>query len=59
MEDRTFPGSPVIRLHTCTAGNAGWIPGQGTKNWYALWCGQKRWRTEAEEDDLPLWIKES
>ena len=35
-----FPGSPVVRLCSFSAGGAGLIPGQGTRS--HVLCGQKK-----------------
>ena len=37
-----FPGSPVVRLCTSSAGGMGSIPGQGTKIPQPVQCGQKK-----------------
>ena len=39
---RDFPGGPAVKTHASTAGNAGLIPGQGTKIPHAAWHSQER-----------------
>ena len=36
-----FPGGPVAKNPSCNAGDAGSIPGQGTKILHVMGCGQK------------------
>ena len=31
-----------LRLHSSNAGDAGLIPGQGTRGLYAVWCSKKK-----------------
>ena len=39
---RDFPGGPAVKTHASTAGNAGFIPCQGTKIPHAAWHSQER-----------------
>ena len=36
-----FPGGPVVKTRTSTAGGMGSIPGLGIKIPHAVWCSQK------------------
>ena len=40
--DREFPGSPVVRVCSSTAGGMGSIPGPGNKILHSTQCGQKK-----------------
>ena len=39
---RDFPGSPVVKSLSCSAGGVGSIPGLETKIPHAIWFGQKK-----------------
>ena len=57
MKGWDFPGGPVVKNHTFTAGDVGSIPGRGTKILHDAWCSQekkgKEWKKifHANEND--------
>ena len=50
-----------LRLHSSNAGDAGLIPGQGTRGLHAVWCSKKKKKKNYRDNSMtttkPNWFK--